>query len=235
MGKCNPASKQVEEMKNEQESDESVDELMEKYNQILEETKRSITPSDVIEYLPENAKMVDDQLVVEDSVRHYADTAKLTQSRKEILQELRDGSTPAEIKEKGVASQSHVSRTKSLFGFILEHPALKEAFLSKSRVRPKWELVDPESDTRLSYESKENLIEDIKHLRSVFDTFPDVYRNGQLVSDEFEEEENNEESSKEFSQGFGHPLDTEDWKKIIAALNRDDQDELANFIIDKLL
>ena len=235
MGKWNPVMKQVKEMSKhpeDSESEESVDELMEKYNQIMEESKRSLTPSDVVDYLPENAKIEDGTLVIEDNIRPACKTARLTQNRKDVLKALSDDMDAGEIQRADIASQSQVTRTRQLFGFILEHPALREAFLSKSRIQPQWELVDPESETTISYNSKRKAIRDFKRFSQAFGTAPDVFKNGEQVS---LDEEPNTESNVEFSGEFSHPLDKEDWKKIIAALNRDEQDELASFIIDNVL
>lgn len=234
MGKWNPVAKQVREMEDNQSDDneESVDELMETYNEIIKESKRSLTPSDVIDHLPENAKMMEGTLVIEDDVRANCKTAHLTQNRKEVLKSVDDGMNAGEIERAGIASQSQTSRTRQLFGFILEHPALKEAFLSKSRLSAQWELVDPESETTISYDSKREAIRDFKRFSQAFGSAPEVYKNGERLNVDSESDDSNLE---EFSGEFSHPLDKEDWKKIIAALNRDEQDELASFIIDNVL
>ena len=240
MGKCNPANKAVERAKENRESKETVEDLLETYEE-LKGRKKSLSPYDVEEFLPDNARLENGKLVVTyKSSKPDLDTSDgtLTPRRKKILNLLDDGINPPEISAKGISSETYAYATKQYFGFLLDNPALKEAFLGGGlRPQDSYVLRFPEDDIELTYESLTNVKKDAKKYFELFDELPvietfdgeeiNIYsENDQKSNEEDDEDSHSEKNIPEFS--------TDEWKSIVAALNRDGQDDLASVVIDRV-
>lgn len=238
MGGVNPATKAVKKY-SEPETEETVDDLLEKYEEVKNGTRCSLSPHEVKEHLPEKACIKEGKLRVEASTRDD-DYANLTPMRKEILRALNRGLSTEEIVNRDIASSSYVSRTRREFDFLLENPALYSAFVEKGRVKDNWRIVDPKTDTELTYDSRRKAVQGLHKFIQSFGTTPEVYHNDECVSSiehngksvSLETDDNEIES---FAEGIENPLDDEDWQNIVAALHRDNQDELASFVIGHFL
>ena len=236
MAKCNPANKAVERAKENRESEETVEDLLETYDE-LKERKKSLSPYDVEEFLPDNARLENGELVATyKSSKPNLDTSDgtLTPQRKKILNLLDDGTNCSEISAKGISSESYAYATRRNFGFLLDNPALKEAFLSGGlRPQDSYVLRFPENDIELTYESLTNVKKDAKKYFRLFDELPviETFDGEEINIDQMPNEEDDEDSHSEKNIP---EFSTDEWKSIVAALNRDGQDDLASVVIDRV-
>jgi len=122
---------------------ESIDQLLESYNDIQEEMVETKTPFDIDDLddrLPTGASFDGEKLWVTDNTSNDAQNSSLTDRRKNVLREYaktRDVTQTAATIE---SSESHIYATKDLFGFLLEDPVLFEAFLLDRQQRDVWEV-----------------------------------------------------------------------------------------------
>lgn len=238
MSKWNPANKQIAEFENRHEGEEeTVDDLLEKYNEVKDGTDVSLDPHDVRDFLPESVEWDGNKLLQYEPHDDSVNKTSLTPLKKEVLRALDNGLTPHEIDEQDIASSSYGFRTREDFGFIIESPAMKQAFLSHGRVMSEWKLVHPDDDVEISYSSRAEAIKDYSKISEAFGIDPVVLKDGEEISineDDNEESQESQDDAESFEK-FADPLDTEDWKMVVAALHRDEQDDLASYILDTFL
>lgn len=112
------------------EEESSVDEMMEKFDEIMEQREQSLKPHEVTDQLPAGARIEDGNLVKNDS-RPERDTIGFTPKRRKVIKCINEGMSPKEISKQDIASHAHISRTKREFGFLLENPMLYDAFVER--------------------------------------------------------------------------------------------------------
>jgi len=221
----------------ESEEDGDVSEMLDKFEEIKEQKERSLSPVDVVDRLPSFATWDGNKLKINIENRPWntegAVTMGLTTKKKRILRALHDGMSSGEIASEGIASDSYIAKTRKGFNFLLEDPMLFDAFVARALKSSKDYRVEGPDGTfnvqknslPLALEAAERFVEStgdspvIRHP----DGHTEVYETQEQKANSFETDD---------SMGA---LDDEDWKKILGALHRDDQDELASFIIDEIV
>ena len=221
----------------ESEEDGEVSEMLDKFEEIKEQRERSLSPVDVVDRLPDYASWDGNKLKVNIENRSWNTEDKqfmgLTSKKKKILRALNDGMTPTEVDRQGIASQSYVSRTKKGFGFLLSDPMLFDAFVARSlKCSKDYRVEGPDEKFNVQKDSLPQALEAAERFVESTGESP-IIRHPDGHTEVYETQEQ-KISSFESNDSMG-ALDDEDWKKILGALHRDDQDELASFIIDEIL
>jgi len=168
MVKYNPATKAAERAEDlnggkEEESSESdiVSQMLENYEEY--ETHRSRPQTDVVERLPDHAEMKDGKLWVPDPETAYdfnRNRMSLTELRRRVLLMALENpdATNVEVADIVGCSNSLVSRTKTVFGFLLDDPYLLDAFVYKGQV-PSDYFVVRNGDEEFAFPLKEQAVE----------------------------------------------------------------------------
>ena len=221
----------------ESEEDGEVSEMLDKFEEIKEQRERSLSPADVVDRLPDYASWDGNKLKVNIENRAWNTEDKkhtgLTSKKKKILRALKDGMTPTEVDRQGIASQSYTSRTKRGFGFLLSDPMLFDAFVAKALKSSKdYRVEGPDEKFNVQKNSLPDALEAAERFVESTGESP-IIRHPDGHTEVYETQEQ-KMSSFESNDSMG-ALDDEDWKKILGALHRDDQDELASYIIDQIL
>ena len=259
MGKDNSRSLTAVEEKIQQDGDEiisrineseeeTVNQMLQTYKDIKEDIEGSLNPFDVVDHLPHYAEWTGEKLVVDADKVDYnfgntTSTVSLTQKKKKVLKKIvEEDYGDKEISEDGVASISYVQVTKAAFGFLIENPLLYEAFV-QGRTRRKKDFVgraeiagDKSEFTR---DTKSDAVETAEHLRQQgADSVCVLNRDGDGKEDvvEFKIGESQQEESQEESSDSDdideRPLNGDEYKAIVGALYRDEQEQLASRVID---
>lgn len=221
----------------ESEENGEVSEMLDKFEEIKEERERSLSPVDVVDRLPDYASWDGNKLKVNIENRSWNTEGKqftgLTSKKKKILRALNDGMSATEIDRQGIASQSYTSRTKKGFGFLLDDPMLFDAFVTKALKSSKdYRVEGPDEKFNVQKNSLPDALEAAERFVESTGESP-VIRHPEGHTEVYETQ-SQKMKSFESVDSMG-ALDDEDWKKILGALHRDDQDELASYIIDEIL
>ena len=221
----------------EEDSTEEVDELLDKFEEIKEERERSLSPVDVVDRLPDYATWDGNELRVNIENRTWnssgAKYAGLTTKRKKILRALNDGKSPGDIVQDGIAAQSYISRTRKTFNFVLNDPMVFDAFVARAlKTSREYKVEGPDDKFSVEKDSLPSALEAAERFVESTGESP-VIRHPDGHTEVYETQEQ-KAASFESDQSIS-PLDEEDWKHIIAALHRDDQDELASFVLDEVM
>lgn len=221
----------------EDKSNEETDELLEKFEEIRDSRTRSLSPFDVVDRLPEYAEWNGNKLKVNIENRPWntdkQKTTSLTPKAKKILRAVDDGSSPSEIQEEGIASQSYAVRVRRSFRFILDDPMLFDAFVARSLKASREYCVEgPDDKFTVEKESLPSALEAAERFVESTGEAP-IIRHPDGHTEVYESQDQKDNSFE--AEEFVSPLDEEDWKMIIAALHRDDQDKLASFVLDEVM
>jgi hypothetical protein len=221
----------------EDKTDEEIDELIEKFEEIKEEKERSLSPVDVVDRIPEHASWNGNKLKVNIENRTWNTSGQkrmsLTSKSKKILRALNDGKSASQIDREGVASQSYAGKVKRAFGFLLSDPMLFDAFVARAlKSSREYKVEGPDDKFTVEKESLPSALEAAERFVESTGESP-VIRHPDGHTEVYETQEQ-KAASFDSDQSIS-PLDEEDWKHIIAALHRDDQDELASFVLDEVM
>jgi len=218
----------------------TVEQMLENLDELKEKRSRSLRPYDVVDQLPTMAKYEDGELKVAVN-RQWEKVISLTPLRRKILSCLEKGMEQQEIVNRDIASQGYVAKTKNDFGFLLDNPALYDAFVERA-LRTEDDYIirgeTGEDEIELSKKNKSKATKTAERLISngwdnVVIEEPDgnvlSYSKNRLSSpqspdssDQVEQEEPEEQT---------RPLLEDEYTNIVAALHRDNQDELAKKVI----
>lgn len=218
MAKYNPATKAAERAKDpddgkEEEPSESdtVSQMLENYEEY--ETHRSRPPTDVLERLPDHAEMQHGELWIPDpeiAYNYHRGKMSLTDMRRRVLLTKLENpdATNVEVANMVECSDSLVSRTTTVFGFLLDDPYLIDAFVYEGLV-PTDYFVVRNGDEEFAFPLREQAVKVGKQLWT--DEFEVVRPEG---NDEPEDDESEDEpslSSEELEEANkGSPEDTDD-------------------------
>ena len=221
------------------ESDENgeVSEMLDKFEEIKEQRERSLSPVDVVDHLPSFTTWDGNRLKINIENRPWntegAITMGLTTKKKKILRALADGMSPCEIVSDGIASDSYIAKTRKGFNFLLEDPMLYDAFVERSLKSSKdYRVEGPDGEFNMQKDSLPQALEAAERFVESTGKSP-VIRHPDGHAEVYETQEQKAQSF-ESGDSMG-AFDDEDWKKVVGALHRDNQDELASFIIDEVM
>jgi len=233
-------AQEVGEQETNDEEKPTVEQMLENLDELKEKRSRSLRPYDVVDQLPTMAKYEDGELKVTVN-RDWEKVISLTPLRRKILSCLERGMSPQDVVKQDIASQGYVAKTKNDFGFLLDNPALYDAFVERA--------LRTEDDFIIRGETGEDEIELTKKNKSLstktaerlisngWDNVVIEEPDGNILSysknrpsspqspdsgDQVEQEEPEEQT---------RPLLEDEYTDIVAALHRDDQDELAKKVI----
>jgi len=206
MAKYNPATKAVERAKNPNDSEEeetpesdTISQMLENYEEC--KSYRSRPPTDVLERLPDHAEMQDGKLWIPDPETAYdynRHKMSLTEKRRRILLTKLENPdvTNIEVADMVGCSDSLVSRTTTVFGFLLDDPYLIDAFVYKGQVPSDYFLVR-KGDEEFAFPLREQAVEVGEQLWT--DEFEVVRPEGNVIEhdDEPEDDELDDESEDE--------------------------------------
>ena len=218
----------------------NADELFNQYEEIQQGKFKSLHPLWCAELLPDSAKWEDGRLYadVENLGGVQGNWAGFTELRCEIIERLAKGSTQKEIADNGVASGGYASRTKKLFGFLLEDTLLYNAYVVSNGTIPEkgqYVLTNEDKEFGVIYNNRNISEEDVERFRQVIDSelVQVIDYNGVQVRSFAEETEDEDvQSEEDQDEQF---LSREEWKEVVGSLYRDDKDELASKVIDSEL
>ena len=221
----------------ESEKNGEVSEMLDKFEKIKEERERSLSPVDVVDRLPNFATWNGNKLKINIENRPWntegAITMGLTTKKKKILRAINDGMSPGEIVSEGIASDSYITKTRKGFNFLLEDPMLYDAFVSKALKSSKdYRVEGGDGEFNIQKDSLPQALEAAERFAESTGESP-IIRHPEGHTEVYETPSQKIQSFEE-DDSMG-ALDDEDWKKILGALHRDDQDELASYIIDEIL
>jgi len=217
----------------------SIEEMMENYEKYREMCDRSLSPHDVKDYLPAGVWYDGNKLWVNTSDNPNTDAEKtsLTSKRRKIIRYLNDGYTQMEVEEKNIASQSYAYNTKKLFGFLLDNPLLYDAFVEKS-LRASKDYKVKMGDSVISRDSRPQAIAAAERMATSADDvvvieYPDGKVEEYLPDPKSPGKEDDDDEAPK-SQEQERPFTEDDYREIVAALHRDENDELAERVIKQV-
>lgn len=226
----------------EQDTNETIDQMFENYEEYLEEAERTLSPYDVLDRLPDLASWDGNKLWcnTENFENFTNDRMGLTKRAKQILKLKYEGISFQEIENRGVASFGYATKVCKVFDFLLIDPYMFEAFVEKSlKTQKDYVIRNLDDDNDFSANSlpaakqvAERLIGSGSKRVDILE--PDGSRIQYAGSGEVKNSpDRNVPESIDEDVGVAF-LDDEDWKVIIAALYRDNEDILAGYIMDKI-
>lgn len=223
-------------------SNETIVQMFENYEEYLEKTERTLSPSDVLDRLPTLASWDGNKLWynTQSVETHSNDRMGLTKRAKQILKLKSEGFSFQEIENRGVASSGYATKVCKIFDFLLIDPYMFEAFVEKSlKTQKDYVIRELDDDNDFSANSlpaakqvAERLIGSGSKRVDILE--PDGSRIQYAGSGrKSKEPDRNVPESIDEDVGVAF-LDDEDWKVIIASLYRDNEDILAGYIMDKI-
>lgn len=235
-------AKDPTEIDGEQDTNETIEQMFENYEEYLEQKKRTLRPYDVVDRLPNLATWDGNKLWynTQSIPTHSNDVMGLTKKAKKILNLRSQDLTMQEITDRGVASVGYANKVCDIFAFILKDPYLFEAFVEKSlKTEKDYAIRDLDGESEFSANSLPAAKQVAERLigsgsRRVQILEPDGSKIQYAGTGKVKNEPDltvPESINEDVGVAF---LDDEDWKVIIAALYRDDEDILAGYIMDKI-